>query len=123
MPFGVYYYGGNVESISVQTTGDWQLTFRPLTDLEPLPDFYEQQSPAPTTFFYDGPGGEIEVFAEEDDDPRWMRFTLTQNPLLELDTDITRIERTSTVSTYLDPGPSVIVVDPYATSIWSISTK
>ena len=102
--------------------GDWELTFRPLTTLEELPDSYSQDGDLPAVFYYTGPGDRIEIVFEADPE-RTPNFTVNQDSLIDFPERIATIDRTGTVTTTLIPGPNLVVIDPSGASSWSITKK
>lgn len=121
--FGAYDHDGDYPAaIEVQANGDWQLTFRPLTTLEELPDSYSQDGELPAVFYYTGPGDEIEIVFEEDSDET-PNFTVNQETLVDFPERIAAAERTGTITATLIPGPNIVVIDPSGASSWSITKK
>ncbi|SNU01164.1 hypothetical protein SAMN06298212_10775 [Ruaniaceae bacterium KH17] len=121
--FGRYDYDGEVPTqVEVEADGDWQLTFRPISALEQLPDFYEGTSGAPMVFYYDGPGEVIEITFEVADG-EYGYFSVDQVPLVEYEENIVRLTRDATVTLSLDPGPNVVSIEPDGASYWSITKK
>lgn len=121
--FGGYRYGDEIPTqMDVDAYGDWQITFRPLSTLEPLPDTYEQDGEAPVAFYYEGPGENVEIVFEVESDS-YAYFRVKQEVLLDYTPDVISLNRSATVETSLDPGPSIIVIDPSGAASWSITRK
>ena len=121
--FGTYNRDGDYAAqIKVTARGDWELTFRPLTTLEELPDSYSQDGDLPAVFYYTGPGDRIEIVFEADPE-RTPNITVNQDSLIDFPERIATIDRTGTVTTTLIPGPNLVVIDPSGASSWSITKK
>ncbi len=121
--FGGYDYDGDYAAeIEVSARGDWQLTIRPLSTLAELPDTYSQDGESQAAFFYDGPGETVEIVLDAEPES-YLYFRLDQATLIEYPENIVRLTRPATITTTLDPGPNIVVINPDGASSWSITKK
>ena len=121
--FGDYDYDGDYAAdIEVRASGDWQLTIRPLSTLEVLPDTYSQDGESQAAFLYDGPGESVEIVLDAEPEA-YVYFRLDQATLIDFPESIVNLTRPATITTTLDPGPNIVVIDPGGASSWSITKK
>lgn len=120
--FGVTGYGDPPAYLEIDTDNPWQIIVRSIASLEELPEEISGDGTTAAVYLYSGDGDEVEIFmdAEADDYPY---FKVTQADLIDYPVDITRLNRPSTVTTDLDPGPTVILVEPSGSSKWSLTKK
>lgn len=123
--FGTYDYDGDwaeTIEVSVSDGDDWQLTFKPITDLDELPDSHTGDDEWPISFLYNGPGETFEfTFDAEEED--YLYFTVDQDSFIDFSENIVRMRRPATVIVEIDPGPNVVTIDPGGASSWSFEKQ